>query len=482
MRRPLVRLAAAALLFGATCTSPEGSESDRANSDRATRTLSDRLQQAVTIRGIREHLQELQEIADANGGTRAAGTSGYDESARYVAKRLREAGYKVAVQDFVFPAFFERSDPQLALTKPRLVFDEGDEFVTMLYSGTGKAAGRVAAVDLDLAAITATSGCESTDFDGFPLGGVALMMRSNCFFRDQASNAAAAGAVAALVMPTKSDARAGVPRGTLTPDANVDIPVLGISFAAGRRLLEAASAGSALAIKVDAVTEERTTTNVLAESRWGDDSRVIVIGGHLDSVPAGPGINDNGSGIAAVLEIAEEMARFETPARVRFAFWGAEEFGLLGSIHYVEHLSDGELEAIDAYLNFDMLGSPNSVRFVYDGRRAGAAAPAGSVEIQQIFEEHFEDRGLPTELVPLEDRSDHALFAGHGIDVGGLFSGADEVKTKAEVRTYGGRAGELHDPCYHLPCDTIENVNFAILDEMADAAAAGLVTLAGAEE
>jgi Zn-dependent M28 family amino/carboxypeptidase len=479
MKSFLIHLIAAALMLGATCTS-EVSEADRAQPDRATHTLSDQLQRAVTINGIREHLQVFQDIADANGGTRASGTRGYDESARYVGGRLREAGYAVTFQEFVFPVFFEEREPRLALTKPSHEFDEGDEFVTMLYSGSGDVAGPIVAVDFDLAGTAPTSGCDSTDFDGFPPGGVALMMRSNCFYRDQAGNAGDAGAVAALVMPTKQDALVGVVRGTLTPEASVDIPVMGVSYSAGRLLVRKESTQAPLAVTVDATTEETTTTNVLAENDSGDDSRVVMIGGHLDSVPAGPGINDNGSGTATILEIAEEMADHKTPARVRYAFWGAEEFGLLGSIHYVENLGDEKLQAIDAYLNFDMLGSPNFVRFIYDGRRSGASDSSRSVEIQRIFEEHFEDKDLATELVPLRDRSDHALFAANGVDIGGLFSGADEIKTRAEMRAYGGRAGKLHDPCYHLPCDTIENVNFKVLEQMADAVAAALVTLAGA--
>jgi Zn-dependent M28 family amino/carboxypeptidase len=233
-------------------------------------------------------------------------------------------------------------------------------------------------------------------------------------------------------------------------------------------------------MEIDATNEERITSNVVAEAEWGEEGRVVMLGGHLDSVPAGPGINDNGSGTATLLEIAEELAELDVPtrSRIRFAFWGAEEFGLLGSIHYVESLGEEEVRALDAYLNFDMLGSSNYARFVYNGRQTGSSDSEGSLQIQQIFEDHFEGEGLPTKLVPLEDRSDHAIFAANGIAVGGLFSGADELKTPEEVRVYGGLPRELHDPCYHLPCDTIDRVNFEILDQMADAAVDALAALA----
>jgi Zn-dependent M28 family amino/carboxypeptidase len=472
-RKAMLLCFAAVLLAGSSCPA----SNDAAERRRATPNLSERLQQAVTIDGIREHLKALQAIADRNNRTRASGTSGYDESARYVAEQLRASGYEVRFQEFVFPAFAQKSPPLLEIVGGRKLRAQ-DRFVTMLFSATGAVTAPVEAIDLNAAAREATSGCEETDFDGFS-GGVALMMRSNCFFREQAANAEAAGAIAALVMPSKDEAPQGAVRGTLTPDVTSDIPVLGVSYSLGRRLMTVASNGASVRLAVDATTDNRTTSNVLAETRSGDDSAVLVVGGHLDSVPAGPGINDNGSGTATVLEIAQEIGRYDTSHRIRFAFWGAEEFGLLGSIHYVQGLDEDEINAIDSYLNFDMLGSSNFVRFVYDGRSAGVSDPEGSIEIQHIFEKHFRNLDLPTELVPLKDRSDHALFAAAGIDVGGLFSGADEVKTNAQVRAYGGRAGELNDPCYHLECDTIDHINFAILDEMADAAADAVATLAG---
>jgi Zn-dependent M28 family amino/carboxypeptidase len=464
---------AAILLAGSSCPATN----DAGRPHRVTPNLSERLQHAVTIDGIREHLEALQVIANRNNETRASGTPGYDASARYVAEQLRASGYEVRFQEFVFPAFVQNSSPVLEFVGGGNLRVQ-DQFVTMLFSGSGEVTAPVDAIDLEPGAAIATSGCEETDFDGFS-GGVALMMRSGCFFREQAANAESAGAVAALVMPSKQDAPQGALRGTLTPDVTSDIPVLGVSYSLGRRLIAAASSGKLVRLAVEATTDNRTTSNVIAETRSGNDSAVVMVGGHLDSVPAGPGINDNGSGSATVLEIAQEIARYDTAHRIRFAFWGAEEFGLLGSIHYVQGLDEDEINALDSYLNFDMLGSSNFVRFVYDGRRAGVPDPEGSIEIQHMFEEHFKELDLATKLIPLKDRSDHALFAAAGIDVGGLFSGADEVKTKGEARAFGGRAGRLNDPCYHLECDTIDHVNFAILDEMADAAADAVATLGG---
>jgi Zn-dependent M28 family amino/carboxypeptidase len=471
MKRLLTPLVVTITFIGGACTGSANNVAPEAQD------LSRSLQAAVTIEGINEHLEALQAIADESNGTRASGTRGYDESANYVAEQLRDVGYEVELQEFEFPFWFEDSKPRLTLRRRDQSFTEGDDFVTMFYSGSGAVDAPLTPVDLSLEA-PGTSGCDSADYASFVPGTIAVVTRGGCFYRVQATLAQQNGASAILIVQNKEESGSGVLRGTLTPDSAIDIPVLGVAYKVGKVLLRAGATGSEVRIDVDAVKEERTTANVIAETSYGDDSNVIVLGGHLDSVPGGPGINDNGSGVATILEVAQEMADFETPTRVRFAFWGGEEYGLLGSFHYVFSLDGDELDAINAYLNFDMLGSPNFVRFVYEGRQLGSADEEGSVEIQEIFEQHFGEDGEPTELIPLENRSDHAAFAGSGIAVEGLFSGADDVKSSEEVRAYGGRAGELHDPCYHLPCDTIDNVDLEVLDDMADAVANAVAILA----
>ena len=108
---------------------------------------------------------------------------------------------------------------------------------------------------------------------------------------------------------------------------------------------------------------------MLAETSSGRADNVVMVGAHLDSVSRGPGINDNGSGSAAILEVAEAMRKVKPTNKVRFAWWGAEESGLVGSTNYVNGLSPAEQDKIALYLNFDMIGSPNFGRFVYDGER-----------------------------------------------------------------------------------------------------------------
>ncbi len=179
----------------------------------------------------------------------------------------------------------------------------------------------------------------------------------------------------------------------------VDIPVVGLSFADALALYDQTQAGPVV-VRVftsTVVDLEAKTTNVIADSPGGDADKVVVVGAHLDSVVEGPGINDNGSGSSTILEIAEEMAELKIKPRqkVRFAFWGAEEANLLGSEHYVNTLSDAKLAKIFANLNFDMLGSPNYVRFVYDGDGSDTPdpGPPGSAEIEQVFNDYFASPG-----------------------------------------------------------------------------------------
>ncbi len=211
-----------------------------------------------------------------------------------------------------------------------------------------------------------------------------------------------------------------------------------------------------------------------------------MVGAHLDSVTEGAGINDNGSGSSVLLEIATEMAKLKTQPRqmVQFAFWGAEEGGLLGSEHYVDSLSDINLRKIKANLNFDMLGSPNYVRFVYDGDGSDTPVegPAGSGEIESVFTDYFASQGLESEPTEFSGRSDYGPFIAVGIPAGGLFTGAEGVKTEEQAAIYGGTAGEWYDPCYHQACDDISNLSMDALNEMGDAAAHATWTLARSKE
>ncbi|MCF6472339.1 M28 family peptidase [Nonomuraea sp. MG754425] len=441
-----------------------------------------KLVKAVTGKNVKKHLRALQSIADANGGTRVSGTSGFDASRDYVAGKLRRAGYDVTIQPFEFTFDGYVTPPLLKRTsgeQKTYTYGFFGDFVALQDSPAGAASGRIRPVDLVLPpgaeANSSTSGCEASDFAGFPAGDVALMQRGTCNFRVKVDNAVAAGASAAIVFNEGQEGRTEVDLNPVLGGPGVTIPSFFTSFAVGAEL--AATAGTTVELNWDPIVETRTTYNVIAQSRKGDPDNVVMLGSHLDSVQEGPGINDNGSGSAAVLEVALRMAGTKPANRMRFAFWGAEEFGLLGSGHYVASLTPEERARIALYLNFDMIASPNYTFGVYDGDgdAFGTAGPAGSDVIEADFEKFFAGRGLPYKATAFTGRSDYGPFISVGIPSGGLFTGAEVLKTAEEAAIFGGTAGIPLDPCYHSACDTIRNIDDRALDVNADAVA----TLAG---
>ncbi|WP_328540265.1 M28 family metallopeptidase [Streptomyces sp. NBC_00344] len=215
-----------------------------------------------------------------------------------------------------------------------------------------------------------------------------------------------------------------------------------------------------------------TGYNLLADWPGGDPNQVLMSGAHLDSVTAGPGINDNGSGSAAVLETALAVSRtgYQPTKHLRFAWWGAEELGLVGSKYYVNNLASSERSKLTGYLNFDMIASPNPGYFVYDD----------DPTIEKTFKDYFATLSIPTEIETEGDgRSDHAPFKSAGVPVGGLFSGADYIKTSAQAQKWGGTTGQAFDRCYHASCDTSANINDTALDRNSDAIAYAVWTLSG---
>jgi Zn-dependent M28 family amino/carboxypeptidase len=215
------------------------------------------------------------------------------------------------------------------------------------------------------------------------------------------------------------------------------------------------------------------TRNVIAQTKTGSGSDVVMVGAHLDSVPEGPGINDNGSGVAAVLETALQMG--STPDvrnAVRFGFWGAEELGLLGSDNYVSSLGVDQLKDIALYLNFDMLGSPNPGYFTYDGDQSLPPAkdgsvprvPEGSAGIERTLVAYLDAAGKPAQDTSFDGRSDYDGFTKAGIPSGGLFSGAEDDMTEDQARLWGGKANRPFDPNYHKATDTLDHVDRTSLD------------------
>jgi Zn-dependent M28 family amino/carboxypeptidase len=217
------------------------------------------------------------------------------------------------------------------------------------------------------------------------------------------------------------------------------------------------------------------TSNIFAETISAQTDNVVVVGSHLDSVPAGAGINDNGSGSAVNLELALTLSQcLVNPInRVRFAWWAAEELGLLGSRHYVDDLvknNPSGLADIILNLNFDMIGSPNFFYGIYNGSGAAPEIRQRSVLIQNQFEAAVSRQNKPYDLTPFSGRSDYGPFIENGVAAGGLFSGAEEVKNAAGRSKFTGIANTAYDPCYHDYCDSFENINVEGLTTLANAA------------
>lgn len=485
---PFGRLGAALTLAALAVVTPTGqaaADAGSAVSFAETAALRD----AVTIDGVVRHLTALQAIADAHGGTRTAGTSGDAASVDYVAQRLRAAGYTVWFETFTLPLFEELRPPRLTV-----LGGAGDDGVqgdvavrTMTFSGAGTVEGPVWPVGSRArnADADADRGCRPADFRGMPQGAVALARRGGCWLDRKVSHAVDAGAAAILVYDRDDDDGTGTAASRGELDEPARIPAVTLTHSTGRRLAQAARRGEVrVRLSVEARIEHRPTRNLLAERPVGDPERMVLVGAHLDSVPEGPGINDNASGAGAILEIARQLAELgpKTRNRLRFAFWAAEENGLLGSHEYAASLSPDELERIAAALNFDSLASPNYARFVYDGDGSisDEAGPPGSARIERILRDYFADAGLTVAEIDLEDGSDHLSFVEYGLPVGGLAAGDGELKSQEEAALFGGTAEAPYDPCYHDACDTLASINRTALDELSDAAAHAVLAL-GAE-
>ena len=420
------------------------------------------LADAVSSDSVMVHLEALQGIADANGGNRALGTTGYEQSGEYIESVLVAAGYTPERQ------YFDATTQEL-LAYDLTVTSAADVPVVGLpmsgTTGTGPAA-----ITADLVQPTIALGCDAAAWDGVVATGlIAVVSRGECDFASKSLAASAAGAIGLLVYNNE----AGELAGTLGEQVAEYVPTVGITDVEGAAVLAALAAGPVTAtLLLNELTSVSETFNIIANTPTGNPDNTVMLGAHLDSVPEGPGINDNGSGSAAILDVAVKLAAAgELNNQVRFAWWGAEEVGLLGSYHYVDDLSlnnEAELAQIATYLNFDMVGSPNYVMSVYDANQSTYEAPVevpeGSVATEAAFTDYFDSIGQPWIDTAFDARSDYDGFIAYGIPASGLFTGADDIKTAEEAAIFGGVVGEQHDQNYHLAGDDITNIDEGILD------------------
>ncbi len=435
----------------------------------------------VSVPEIVEHQTALQRIATLNDDTREVFSPGYQESLEYVVQTLKDSGYKPQVTQFNYPTWSETQAPVLNQVSPapktyRPGTAESDpatvDFITMANSPqtvlTNAPVFPVGGI-VDPPTGGSASGCAAADYDGVK-GKIALVQRGTCAFIEKWQLAQAAGATGVIIYNEGNTPDRQAPIFVDNqPDPPATIAAVITSYTLGNELLQAYKQGKnpTVDFKVYGKFTDRFLPQVIAETKGGDPNNVVVVGAHLDSVPEGPGINDDGSGTATLLAQAQELAsgRYQPRQKIRFAWWGAEENGLVGSSYYARTLSDKEAAKIDVMLDYDMLASPNYILGVYDGDgddpEEGVEhppGPEGSGKVEDVFDDWFRAQGRPTVKGAFDGRSDYVGFINRGIPAGGIYAGAEGVKTAQQEQWYGGAAGSWYDPCYHQICDNLMTV------------------------
>ncbi|KAH7305047.1 hypothetical protein B0I35DRAFT_484226 [Stachybotrys elegans] len=426
------------------------------------------LQDAVTIEALYAHAEALQSRAYSTPGrNRVTGSEGHNLTIEYITSQLAALGdyYSVEVQPWTGAT---QQFGEIAFSVNGVEYEAADvEFSPN------------ATISEAPLSIVPNVGCEAADFTAEVADTVALIHRGSCTFAQKATLARAAGALAVIFWNNEP---AGVVQGTYGGVAEGVAAGGGISQADGEALVALSSNTTLTAsLTITTVIETVFSANVIATSKYGDPDNILFLGAHSDSVSAGPGINDDGSGTIGILETAIQLSKYRTRSKVKFGWWTAEEAGLLGSEYYVSTLTEEELLKIRLYLNFDMIASPNFILGHYDGDGSefGEVGPAGSAETEHLFEEYYESLGLNHTATEFNGRSDYGPFLASGVPCGGLDAGADEVKTPEWVEMFGGTAGIILDPNYHQAGDNVDNLNPFCLEVMSKGIAHAVATYAG---
>ncbi|KAF4984065.1 hypothetical protein FZEAL_678 [Fusarium zealandicum] len=399
---------------------------------------SQKLQKLITEKGLMKNLENLNDIAYDNGGNRAFGLPGYAASVDYIYKQTSKLkGFKTWKQDF--PALF--TDTKAAEVS---VDDETFRTVALTYTPSTPEDG----ITNELVhGPEGEEACSAANYEGLGAEGkIVLVERGLCpdgtTFAGKVKGAAAAGAVAVVLY--NSDP-AKLTAGSLSaPNPEEYIPAGLIDQEPGQALKARLDAGETVEafVQIVQLIEERITQNVFSETKGGDESNLVMLGAHLDSVQAGPGINDDGSGTSLILEVAKALQHFSTNLKVRFGWWGAEENGLWGSKYFVNNMSREEVDDLLLYLNFDMVSRGFYGVFDGTGEKAAPGGPPGSDVIEKLFLDHFKSKKIEVTPVGLTGGTDYVPFLEViNKPVGGLFTGT----------------GAEQDACYHQACDNITN-------------------------
>ncbi|WP_396923506.1 M28 family peptidase [Mycolicibacterium sp.] len=417
----------------------------------------------ITVDAMFAHLRKFQEIADAHDGNRGQGTPGYDASLDYVSQQLRDKGFDVETPEFERLGTMRGGNPGLTIGGRRYQVDQASLLLTTPPGGL-----KAPTLRPDKAA-----GCARADYGDMKMAGaIAVVDDTGCSVGVKQDTAVAEGAVGLLVVSTERPAPAGLFNQGYYRQLTVPVGIIDKDADAALRRTTAP-----VQLVLDSRAELVKGRSLVAQTKTGSTSDVVVVGAHLDSIAAGPGINDNGSGVAAVLETALQLGSSpQIKNAVRFAFWGAEETGLEGATQYVRDLSPEQRSDIALYLNFDMLGSINTGYFTYDGDQSAQIKPAkpapeGSAGIERTLAGYLNLAGVRPADMPLGDATDYSPFLAAGVPVGGATTGSSQRKTEVQARLWGGKPGVAFDPNYHTPRDTIDNVDAHAMSVMGPAVA-----------
>ncbi|CAF1083376.1 unnamed protein product [Didymodactylos carnosus] len=428
-------------------------------------TLANNLVTSITVDQMMSHLNEFQKIADNNGRTRAIHTRGFELTLDYITQYLtNNTNLKVHRQDFNWSTFNLTDIPTFSsnISGVNKIYTRGvgADFYELIYfrnSSTSSVSARVT--------IIPRYGCSPSDWNTLDITETVALVAGGggCLYRVKAQlapsnlsglliyNSVGMSAVASSVNP------------------NITFPVLSVSYGVGMELKNAPN-NMLVTIQLTAGKEQKPVGNICADTRTG-------------------------SGSAANLVLATNIARLFNKSvdraykyRVRFCWWGAEEVGLRGAEYHRDMARQNTTvgERISDYLvnlNYDMLGSPNYMFGIYNGSSAPNNTPAyakpGSIKLSELFRDWFTNHLLPWTYTDVSGRADYGPFLEAGVVASGLFSGAEGIKSKSERDYYdqvlgsspGGIVATAYDPCYHLDCDTVQNINQFALQRMTQAAA-----------
>ncbi|KAF2705406.1 Zn-dependent exopeptidase [Pleomassaria siparia CBS 279.74] len=428
---------------------------------------SEALRKSLDIEALKSKAQILQDIAYSSPDkNRVIGSQGHEDTVAYIHDQIAKFPEYYTVELQPVPI-------RIGVSANLTASNQSIEVYPVSLAPSGHVTGPLVAIP--------NLGCDASDFPSSLEGKIALIFRGTCSFGYKVGFASGRGALGVIAYNNADGNLNGYSLSVLENATTPYIPTGGISRTAGEALVAQLNSGAE--IIVDLTTESKTiaTNNIIAQTTGGDPNNVIHIGGHSDSVAAGPGINDNGSGSLAILEIALQLTNFSVNNAVRFSWWTAEEEGLLGASYYVAQLPQAEKDKIRLFLDFDMMASPNFAYQIYDGDGSAynLTGPAGSAEAEKEFTNYFTNIAkLNHTEIEFDGRSDYGPFLEAGIAAGGIAGGAEGLKTEEEVLLFGGAAGVQYDVNYHEDGDTVDNLNHECWIEMSRAIAHMVATYA----